>query len=56
MINLNALTGAEPHQLDAALTALDEALEGLLVRARKTMRGMLEEERAEDARKLGTAS
>lgn len=32
MINLSALTSAELARLDTALTALDEALEGLLDR------------------------
>jgi hypothetical protein len=32
VINLSALTSAELHQLDTALTLLDEALDGLLER------------------------
>lgn len=55
-VTLTYFQGLTNPEAAAAMDMHIKALEGLLVRARKTMRGMLEEERAEDARKLGTAN
>ncbi len=54
-VTLTYFQGMTNPEAASAMDMHIKALEGLLVRARKTMRGMLEEERAEDARKLGTA-
>jgi len=53
-VTLCYFQGLTNPEAAAAMDMHIKALEGLLVRARKAMRGMLEEERGGDAKRLGT--